>query len=94
MAVEQLAQVVFNAERKPPGDHPPPVHEPPAREHEQRDRAGDQRQFVTRARLRRGLVVLGPVPMICTARPVRAGSATVITIARLASVQEMIMPRL
>ncbi len=32
--------------------------------------------------------------MICTARPVRAGSATVITIARLASVQEMIMPRL
>ncbi len=61
VAVEQLAQVVFDAEREPPGDHPPPVHEPPARQHDQRDRAGDQRQFVARARLRGAVVMLrGP----------------------------------
>ena len=57
VAVEQLAQVVFDAEREPPGDHPPPVHESPAHQHDHRDGYGDQREFVAGARLRGGLVV-------------------------------------
>ena len=49
MAVEQLAQVVFDAERESSGDHPPPVGQAPAHQYDERDRAGDQRQFVARA---------------------------------------------
>ena len=98
VAVQQLAQVVLDAERHAPGDHPPPVGEPPAHEHDARRSRSDQHQqrvaVVLRVRARAVVVLAAPVLIASTARPVRAGSATVITIARLASTQETPAPRL
>ncbi len=47
LAVEALAQVVLDAKRDAPGDHPPPVGETPAREHDADDRQRVHQQRVT-----------------------------------------------
>ena len=73
--VEQLAQVVLDAERDAPGDHPPHVGEHPAQQHRADDREREQQQRVAVVVARGELVVLRVERARCcsasTARPVR-----------------------
>ncbi len=61
MAVDPLAQVVFDPQRDPPGDHPPPVHRAPAQQHQRENRERQRQQRVAVVRACPCLVVLGGV---------------------------------
>ena len=59
VAVEQVAQVEFDRERDPPGDHPAHVRERPAREHRADDHEREHQQRVAVVRALGELVVFG-----------------------------------
>ncbi len=61
VAVDPLAQVVFDVQRDPPGDHPPPVHGPPTHEHHGEDHQRKRQQRVAIVCAQRLLVLLGVV---------------------------------
>ncbi len=65
MAVEKLAQVVFETERHRSRDHPAPIREQPAREHRPDDREREKEQRVAVVGASKRLVARGRGGALC-----------------------------